>query len=407
MFLLIIQSAGRWLQLCRNGLRLKGGMEGRFWRRLLVILLLIPTSAVVLLTHWICLLFDELLFHRYRKVSIKAPVFVTGVPRSGTTFLHRVLASDPQFTTFSTWECLFAPSIVQKKIILAIGALDARFGGVLKRVVDKITATVTQDLSDIHATRLDAPEEDYFVFMPLLLCFILVVVFPGSEIIWRMGFFDRAMSATEKRRLMSYYRACLQKHLYVFGEEKTLLSKNASFASLVQSLTDEFSDARFIYCLRDPQETLPSQLSSLRGAMLACGNDPDSPQFRDRMVELLSFQYENLLETVSRAKPGTRQSVINMDVLKNDLLCAMDTIYQQLALTATPAFQTTLTVEARQASRFRSQHSYSARQFGYDEQTIKRRFSHVYSHPDFQQSQATGKSPRTAARRQLAGGSRC
>ena len=406
MFLLIIQSASRWLQLCREGFTHRGDAKGRFWRRLLVILMLIPSSAVVLLLHWCCLLLDELLFRGYRKVRIQAPVFITGVPRSGTTFLHRVLAADPQFTTFSTWECLFAPSIVQKKIINAIARLDARLGGTLKRLIDKITAMATQSLNDIHSTQLDAPEEDYFVFMPLLLCFILVVVFPGSEFIWRMGFFDRKMSTAEKRRLMSYYRACLQKHLYVYGEEKTLLSKNASFASLVHSLADEFPDARFIYCLRDPQETLPSQLSSLRGAMLACGNDPDSPQFRDRMVELLSFYYANLLQSISQAKDGTRQSVVDMEALKSDLQSAIKKIYLQLALTVSPAFQSTLSVEAHQASHFRSQHTYSARQFGYDEQAIKRRFAHVYEHPDFQNCKDSGETKRASARQQWAGETR-
>jgi hypothetical protein len=407
VFLIIKQTAGRWLQLCLDGLTRKGSTNGRFWRRILIMLLLIPVSVFGLLFHWSFLLLDELLFRGYRKVCIRAPVFVTGVPRSGTTFLHRVLATDPQFTTFSTWECLFAPSITQKKLILALARLDAKWGGVLKRGVDKITAAVTQNLNDIHATQLEAPEEDYFVFMPLLLCFILVVVFPGSEFIWRMGFFDKAMSVTEKRRLMGYYRACLQKHLYVYGEEKTLLSKNASFASLVHSLADEFPDARFIYCLRDPQETLPSQLSSLRGAMLACGNDPDSAQFRDRMVELLSYYYENLLQVISEPKAGTRQSVINMETLKNDLRNSINAIYQQLGLSASGAFQSALAGQAKQASGFRSQHAYSARQFGYDEKIIKRRFAHVYEHPDFQQCTSMGESSRQSAGQKLAGGTRC
>jgi len=407
VFLLITQSAGRWLRLCRDGLVQKSGTEGRFWRRLLVILMLVPTSAAFLMLQWSCLLLDEIFYRGYRKIRIKSPVMITGVPRSGTTFLHRVLASDPQFTTFSTWECLFAPSITQKKLILTVAAMDARLGGLLKRLVNKVTAMATRNLDDIHATRLDAPEEDYFVFMPLLLCFILVVIFPGSEFIWRMGFFDRDMSSAEKRRLMSYYRACLKKHLYVYGEERTLLSKNASFASLVHSLADEFPDARFIYCLRDPQQTVPSQLSSLRGAMLACGNNPDSPQFRDRMVDLLSFQYANLLEKISQERAGVRQSVVNMDALKSDLQGVIETVYEELSLTTSSSFQSRLTVEAKQASRFRSRHAYSASQFGYDEQTIKRRFTHVYEHPNFAEIESSGISRRPSAGRQSAGGTRC
>lgn len=362
---------------------------------------------MMLLVHWSCLLLDEVFFRGYRKMRVQSPVFITGVPRSGTTFVHRVLAADPQFTTFSTWECLFAPSVTQKKLILAIAAVDARLGGPLKRLVDSITAAVTRNLKDIHATKLDAPEEDYFVFMPLLLCFILVVAFPGAGFIWRMGFFDQAMSAGEKRRLMQYYRACLQKHIYVYGEDKTLLSKNASFASLVQSLSEEFPDGRFIYCLRDPKETLPSQLSSLRAAMIACGNDPDGDWFRERMVELLSFYYRNLIKVMSRAKADARQSVLKMQALRGDLESVIKTVYDRLGLTVSPQFESVLKHEAEHASGFRSKHKYSVQQFGYDEKTILQRFAHVYEHPDFQDLDRARDPERVPARQRFAGEASC
>ena len=391
----------------RAGLAGAGGSNTRLARRLLIWLLLMPATALMLCVHWACLLLDEVFFRSYRKIQIQAPVFITGVPRSGTTFLHRVLAADSQFTTFSTWECLFAPSVTQKKAILAIAGLDAALGGGLKRLVDYITARATKGLNDIHVTRLDAPEEDYFVFMPLLLCFILVVAFPGAGFIWRMGFFDREMTEAQKQRLMQYYRACLQKHLYVYGKGKTLLSKNASFASLLQALSNEFPDARFIYCLRDPKETLPSQLSSLRDAMIACGNDPDSDFFKEKMVDLLSFYYRNLLQAMSQPKAGTRHSVLKMHALRTDLEATIKSIYQQLALLTSPSFESWLQNEAERSSRFRSKHSYTAHQFGFNEQSIEQRFAHVYEHPDFKEHSESDESKQSAARQQLAGEARC
>lgn len=402
MVLQIVHSAGRWLQLCRDGLFSRSAKGARYWRRLTVMLWLIPVSGIALSMHWLCMLLDEILFRAYRKVQIQSPVFITGVPRSGTTFLHRLLAEDSQFTTFSTWECLFAPSITQKKIILSVAKLDAKLGGKLKRLVESITRAAAASLEDIHATRLDAPEEDYFVFMPLLLCFILVVVFPAAGFIWRMGFFDKAMSTGEKRRLMGYYRACLQKHLFVFGQDKVLLSKNASFASMVHALADEFPQARFIYCLRDPIETVPSQLSSVRDTMIACGNDPDSAGFREQMVELLSFYYQNVLHAISQAR--TRHSVVNMESLRIDLQFTIASIYRQLALTISPDFKAALLAKADQAKSFKSTHAYTAHQFGYDEKTILRRFAHVYEHPRYQDAKPEAEAARAPVQRKWAGG---
>jgi hypothetical protein len=39
-------------------------------------------------------LLDLVLFPRYRRAKIEAPVFIIANPRSGTTFLHRIMCLD-------------------------------------------------------------------------------------------------------------------------------------------------------------------------------------------------------------------------------------------------------------------------------------------------------------------------
>ena len=92
----------------------------RHLQRLLVVALALPPFACLQLLHWIGFALDEILFRGYRDIEIRQPTFVLGVPRSGTTFLHRLLAHDPQFTTFSTWECFFAPSISERYVCLEL-----------------------------------------------------------------------------------------------------------------------------------------------------------------------------------------------------------------------------------------------------------------------------------------------
>ncbi|MGA2433859.1 MAG: sulfotransferase, partial [Bryobacteraceae bacterium] len=41
-------------------------------------------------------------------VAVPDPIVIAGLPRSGTTFLHRILAQDPRTRTLRTWE-LYAP----------------------------------------------------------------------------------------------------------------------------------------------------------------------------------------------------------------------------------------------------------------------------------------------------------
>ena len=44
------------------------------------------------------LLMDNIFFN-YQKIKINKPLFIIGFPRSGTTFLHKMLLKDTQFTT--------------------------------------------------------------------------------------------------------------------------------------------------------------------------------------------------------------------------------------------------------------------------------------------------------------------
>jgi len=337
----------------------------------------LPLFGAVQAIHWFGFLLDELFFHGYRKITVRKPVFVVGVPRSGTTFLHHVLAKDGQFTTFRTWECLFAPSVVERKICLGLAQVDKRLGRPFGRLLKGLEKHILGGLEDVHQMALDAPEEDYFVFMPILACFILIVPFFYTESIWRMAFFDRDMPERRKRWIMAYYKRCLQKHLYVHGPNKRLLSKNPSFSSLVGSLNSTFPDCRFICCVRDPMKTMPSQLSSLKSGLKLFGVDPYSEILRDRMLDVFLFYYQNLMSVLSAVSPD-RHIFLRIEVLKSDLANTISRIYRQLDISLDLNFGRQLRVEDANVKSYTSKHIYSLEQFGFDETTLRKRFAGVY-----------------------------
>ena len=129
MWRLFLESQWRQLRLGSRALwPPAGGMGRRSPRRILVMLAVAPALFVLNLYHWLGLALDEVLFRGYRKVDVKRPLFVVGVPRSGTTFLHGVLAEDEHNTTFATWECFFALSVTWRKLWRFAGRLDAALG---------------------------------------------------------------------------------------------------------------------------------------------------------------------------------------------------------------------------------------------------------------------------------------
>ena len=340
-------------------------------KRMLVMSGFIPLFALVQGIHWIGFLLDEIFYRGYRRVAVREPLFVLGVPRSGTTYLHRVIADDTALTTFSTWECLFAPSVTQRRFWLGLGRIDARVGRPLGRMLDWIERHAFKGLDAVHAMRLSDPEEDYFALMPVLACFILVLPFPHSDLLWRMGLFDRDMPEARRARLMDFYHRCLQRHLYVQGPEKRLLSKNAAFAPLAGTLAARFPDARFIVCLREPHATLPSQLSSLAAGIDFFDVLSASPDFRERLTEQLSFYYKNLERALGEL-PEERCVWVTMRALQSDPACRMPEIYAQLGLPASSEFRAAIARRAAEAGTYRSAHGYSLEQFGLSRGDIDR-----------------------------------
>ena len=148
----------------------------------------------------------------------------------------------------------------------------------------KLTALLTGGLDAVHPTALDAPEEDFLFLLPAFSSFILVAAFPLSPAVWELTRVDD-WPERQRRRLIGFYRSCLQRHLYATGQtDATVLSKNPSFSACVATLAELFPDARFVCCYRDPLEAIPSQLSSLRPSVEGLGYDVADPRIRDRFI---------------------------------------------------------------------------------------------------------------------------
>lgn len=376
MFKLFLLSGWQYLKLIARTFVPQKGQPAPSAKRVMVMLVFIPLFGVIQLIHWLGFFLDEIFFRNYRKVTIKQPVFVLGVPRSGTTFLHRVLSEEENFTTFSTWECFFAPSITQRKFWLGLGKLDAKIGRPLARSLDWIETRLLAGLDGIHATRMSAAEEDYLALTPILASFILILPFPHAERIWQMGAFDRDMPKAQRDSLMGFYKACLQKHLYVHGEDRQLLSKNAAFASLAQSLCENFPDARFLCCLRDPMDTLPSQLSSIESGIAFFDAESQGPVFTQKMLDLFPFYYQHLLTSLPQYAPA-RHGFIDMEDLKTDLYKTITAQLSALDINTSDSFDAKLKAQDAKAKRYVTQHQYSVKTVGLEEGHIQQLFAGI------------------------------
>lgn len=281
--------------------------------RRLLFLLALPLFFAVQLMHWLCLALDELLFPGYRRTPVTAPIFITGIPRSGTTYLHRALAADGEFCVFTTWEVLLAPSVVQRRCVQAMAAVDRRLGSPGLRLLNTLIRRFGEDLDDIHPVSLAAPEEDYLLLLPAASCFFLLLAFPFDPWLSRLPTPER-LTENGRQRLFGFYHGLLQRHLYGAPEPRRLLSKNAAFAGWPPYLLAQYPDACIIICARHPEAALASQLRALAPARAIFGTDAGGETTRALFTVLYRDFYRVIAGFLEAAPAASVRLVIQEDM---------------------------------------------------------------------------------------------
>jgi len=126
---------------------------------LLALVIYIPIELIV----WTGFILDEIFFPKFHDIKINQPIFIIGNPRSGTTFLQRLMARDTvNFLSMRTWEILGSPSIISRRLIRAAISFSRSIGIPVTRRIRKMEQLWKED-DRIHRFRLRAPEEGEYL----------------------------------------------------------------------------------------------------------------------------------------------------------------------------------------------------------------------------------------------------
>jgi len=345
-------------------------------RRLLAHFLILSLLTIWALLNAICLWIDRLLFPGCRRVDIENPVFIVGNARSGTTLFHRLLCGDAQrFVHFRTWEILF-PSLFQKKVL---GALVALYRRLFPSSFDRLSAWENRQLTSLkrmHPIGINKAEEDDFLLLIPFASATLTVLFPYLEDLVELVTFDWR-PAPIRKRIMQFYRECVSRQLYFHGGSRTLLSKNPSFVMKIRSLAEEFPDAKFVYLIRNPFETIPSLLKLLNTVWLGLGLDSDHIERTTReLAEGCVRDYNYAIDALSEL-PDDRYAIVVYTDLVADPKATVEKVYQRLKLSVSSDFEQHLTAERSRQKRYHSSNVYSLQEFGLSEAELSRKLAGI------------------------------
>lgn len=331
------------------------------------------------LTTWTGFLLDEILHPDYRREEITEPVFIVGTPRSGTTFLQRLLTKDAaNFSSMKTWEILFAPSITARRIVRALTRLDKLLGSPLGSALASLERR-WQKQNVMHKVALRASEEDDYLLIHIWSS-LKIWLFAGMlDEAMPYAYFDSAVPDKEKSRILSFYKSCVQRHLYLDGcAHNVYLSKNPHFTPMIDTLLTHFPDARFIYLARNPLDMIPS-LISLKAYEWSLFGDPlEEYACRDYVLNVASHWYTYPLERLKHACQG-QHIVIDFDSLVSNPEQAVRTIYTHFGLDVTAEFADVLERETEEARNYESQHEYSLEDMGLTREQIVSQYAAVFA----------------------------
>jgi hypothetical protein len=335
-------------------------------RRLLAHFLILSLITFWALVNAICLQIDRLLFPGCRRVAIEKPVFIIGNARSGTTLFHRLLCGDEtRFVYFRTWEILF-PALVQKKCLRGFFALYRRL---FPRSFERLVAWEDRQLTSLkqqHPIGINKAEEDEFLLLIPFASATLTVLFPYVEELDELVTFDW-QPAPVRKRIMRFYRECVSRQLCFHGGDRALLSKNPTFVMKIQSLAEEFPDAKFVYLIRNPFETIPSLLKLMQTIWLGLGLDSDHIESTTReLADGCMRDYNYAVETLSKL-PDDRYAIVTYTDLVGDPKATVEKVYDRLNLSISPDFEQRLTAERSRQKRYHSSNVYSLSEFGLSE----------------------------------------
>jgi len=312
---------------------------------------------------------DRWLFSAYRSLKVEAPVYIIAAPRSGTTFLHRLLCRDNRFTYFKLYHTLL-PSITLIKLCGVLGRADRWLNGALARMADQLSRVVFKSWAGIHETRLPEAEEDEQLFLYTMLSPGVFMFFPFLRELAHVKFLDKL---PQKIRLkwMDYYLDSLKRQIYAIGPEKTLLAKNVLIQGRLRSVLNAIPGMRIVYLARDPYEAIPSFVSMYSAVWRQlCPKCVRNGEAGRELAKLLC-EYYSYFEDIKSELPERQWIEVRYEDLVSDPEGTVKRIYRELGWHPSEEFLRALSRESARAARYRSVHQYRLEDFGLSEAFLR------------------------------------
>jgi hypothetical protein len=301
---------------------------------------------------------DRAKWPRIEEEAVAAPIFISGMPRTGTTLLHGLLSQDlDSVHAPATWEVMFPsppPSFGEDHRVRRTERRLASFD------------LLAPEFRKIHPMSAYLPQECIAIMSHAFMSdqFCAMYDIPSYES-WLL-----------KQDMVPAYRFHKQflQHLQYGRPARRFVLKAPAHLLFMETLFETYPDALVVQTHREPLEVLPSA-ASLTTTLRSIFSDHVDPAAIGR--EMTTY-WEEALEKLLDARNGLRpQPFFDVDYadLVREPITVVRRIYGRLGieLSSTVEFRMRTFLKSNSPAKY-GRHSYSLAEFGMDPERLSERF---------------------------------
>lgn len=288
----------------------------RYWPRTFF------TTAMAVMNSFFAIKEKKKYSRQIDRVQVKAPVFVIGHHRSGTTHLWNLLTRDERFAYPSVLQAVFPHSFLVFEDI--IHGLAERFAP-KKRPQDNVSLNP------------DSPiEEERAICASTFLSVQMGRHFSQKREVYKKYLTMKQATTEERARWKSTLHEFARKLLVKYGEDAQLIFKAPDHTAKVSLILEQFPDARFVHIHRNPYRVYRSTMKMEKTTLpLYAYQKPEHKELEKYVLWRYKAMHEALFNDIAQIPNGQYVEVSFEEVDKNPIN-SVKKIYEALSL---PSFE--------------------------------------------------------------------
>jgi len=291
----------------------------------------------------------------------RPPIFIVGLPRTGTTALHKLLSADPAARTLALWEAAFPVMVPTRDPARRTAA--ARQAAAVSTFAQM--KQVAPELAGIHELDPFGADECHWLLVNTVADYIF-------DVRWRVPCYERLLAGLDESGWDGIYREYLATLRVLDGgqTDRHWVFKHPFHAPRIGTLARLVPNAIFVQTYRDVGEVAGS-FCSLLSTMRRISSDTVDPTGDGgdtlRLISRFAVQSE-------AAAAGVEDRVVRIHYkqLLADPVAVIREIYERAGIAWTSAGSTAMTRWLAENPQGRhGRHRYSLEQFGLDDRGVR------------------------------------